>query len=78
MKEQEFIERFAATLDDTETEVLSADTVFRGLEAWSSMQALVVIAMIDEDYDVLLSADDLGAAKTLGDLFRIVQERSTS
>lgn len=74
MNETQFIDRFAGSLDDVTPSEVSAETCFRDLESWSSMQALVVIAMIDEEYDVLLSADDLGKARTVGDLFRIVEE----
>ena len=73
---KEFIENFAAQFDDTDAEVFTAETNFRELEEWSSLIALSIIAMVDEEYDVTLKGDDMRAAKTIQDLFNIVKSKA--
>ena len=75
MEIKEFINNFAAQFDDTEAEVFEADTEFKNLDEWSSLIALSVIAMVDEEYDVTLKGDDIRNANTIEDLFNNVKSR---
>lgn len=75
MELKEFIENFAAQFDDTDASVFTADTAFRDLDEWSSLIALSIIAMVDEEYDVTLKGDDVKAATTIEDLFNIVNSK---
>ena len=76
MELKDFIENFAAQFDETEESMINAETKFRELEEWSSLIALSVIAMVDEEYDVTLKGDDIRNANTVEDLFKIVKERA--
>jgi len=67
-----FFQRAAEIL---EIEAIGEDTVLRDCEAWDSLTALSLVAMIDKDYKVSISADDLMRAMTVGDLHRFVAER---
>ena len=40
---------------------------------WTSMIALSVMAMIDEEYDVQIKADEMRNSQTVQELFDIVQ-----
>lgn len=51
------------------------ETKFRKLEEWSSIVALSVIAMIDEEYDVQIKGDEMRSANTIADLFNIVKSK---
>ncbi|MBO4874561.1 MAG: acyl carrier protein [Bacteroidales bacterium] len=75
MEIKDFIEHFAEQFDDTDISVFSAETRFRDLEEWSSLIALSIIAMVDEEYDVILKGDDIKAATTIVDLFNIVKTK---
>ena len=46
----DFIEHFAEQFDETEKIVFTAETVFKELDEWSSLIALSVMAMADEEY----------------------------
>lgn len=72
MEIKEFIEHFAEQFDETEASVFTPETKFRKLEEWSSLIALSIIAMVDEEYDVTLKGDDMRSAETVEDLFNIV------
>lgn len=56
---KEFVSNFAAQFDETEESVFTPETRFREIEEWSSLVALSVIAMVDEEYDVTLKGDDI-------------------
>ena len=75
MEIKEFIANFADQFDETDASVFTAETKFRELEEWSSLIALSVIAMVDEEYDVQLKGDDMRAAVTVGDLFNTVKSK---
>lgn len=75
MEIQEFINNFADQLDETTVDQLSADTRFRELPDWSSLVALTIIAMIDDEYDIVLKGEEMRAANTIGELFDIVQAK---
>ncbi len=70
-----FIKNFAAQFDETDASVFQANTKFKELEEWSSLLALSIIAMVNEEYDVALKGDDIRNAQTIEDLFKIVQSR---
>lgn len=47
---------------------LTAETEFRQLPEWSSIQSLIVLASFNWDYNVNFPADEMRKAKTLGEL----------
>ena len=75
MEIKEVIQNFADQFDDTETSVFTPETEFKELEEWSSLTALSVIAMIDEEYDVKIKGDDVRNSQTINDLYEIVKSR---
>ena len=70
-----FIENFADQFDDLDASTLSGTTVFKDLEEWSSMMALAVMAMVNEEYDVELKGDDIRKSNTIEDLFNTVKSK---
>lgn len=76
MEIKDFVENFADQFDDTEASELSAETKFKELDEWSSLIALSVIAMVDEEYDVAIKGDDIRSSETIQDLFNIVESRA--
>lgn len=75
MNLEQFIENFAEQFDDTDASVFKADTVFHELDEYTSLIALSIIAMIDEEYDVSIKGDDMKSAVTIEDLYNIVKSR---
>lgn len=75
MELKEFIANFADQFDETDASELTATTVFHDLEEWSSLIALSVIAMVDEEYDVTLKGDDIRNAVTIEDLYNVVKAK---
>lgn len=72
--EKQFIQNFADQFDD-EPEGLTLDTKFRDIDGWSSIIALSEMAMCAEEYDVILSANEMESANQISDIYNIVCER---
>ena len=72
MNIQEFIENFAAQFDDTDVADFTAETNFKQLDEWSSLTALSVIAMVDDEYDVIIKGNDIINSETIQDLYDVV------
>lgn len=73
MNLNEFIEHFAEQFEETDAAEFKADTKFHDLDEWSSLTALSIIAMVDEEYDVTLKGADVENAATIEDLFNTVK-----
>ena len=71
-----FIENFAELLDDMDASALSPETKFRELDEWSSLSALGLMAMVDEEYDVDLKGEEIRKATTIEELFNIISEKA--
>lgn len=76
MKINSFLQHFADILDDTDAELIQADTIFRDLDEWDSLTALSLIAMADEEYEVKLTGDDIKNSKSLEEIFEIIKNKA--
>ena len=75
MEIKEFIEHFAEQFDDTELSEFKPETVFHDLDEYTSLIALSIILMIDEEYCVSIDANEMSAAVTIEDLFNTVKSK---
>lgn len=76
MELKDFIEKFAEQFDETDASEFKADTEFKALDEWSSLSALSIIAMIDDEYDVTIKGDDIRNSETIEDLFYLVKSKA--
>ncbi len=76
MEIKEFVEKFAEQFDETDASVFTPETKFRELDEWSSLSALSIIAMIDDEYDVTIKGDDIRNSETIEDLFNLVKSKA--
>ena len=75
MELKKFIENFASQFEETEASVFQADTKFKELEEWTSLLALSIIAMVDDEYEVAIKGDDIRNSTTIEDLYNIVKSK---
>ena len=75
MNIQEFIENFAAQLDETDEALITPETQFKQLDEWSSLTALSIIAMVDDEYDVIVKGNDIINSDTIQYLFDAVKSK---
>ena len=73
MELNEFISNFAQQFEDTDANEIKADTKFKELDEWSSLIALSIIAMVDDEYDVTIKGADVKNSITVEDLFNVVK-----
>jgi acyl carrier protein len=71
----EFVEAFAAEFEETPADQFKADTEFKTLEDWSSLTALSIIAMVDENMEKVITGADIRACKTVEDLYNLAQSK---
>ena len=75
MEIKNFIENFVQQFEDTDASEIKAETVFKELDEWSSLIALSVIAMVDEEYKVTIKGEDIRNSTTVEDLFNAVKAK---
>ena len=71
--EKKIIEQLKDILEIENIEVNLEDN-FRDYENWDSMAALSVIAMIDDEFGVVINGEDFRNLKTVGDLIQAVKK----
>ncbi|MBQ9230162.1 MAG: acyl carrier protein [Prevotella sp.] len=75
MEIKEFIQHFAEQFDDTDISEFKPETVFHELDEYSSLIALTIIGMVDDEYNVTIGAEEMSSAVTIEDLFNIVKSK---
>lgn len=72
--EQQFIEQFKDILEIEDRELNLTDE-FREFQEWDSLANLSVVAMIDEEYDVVIPTSDFNKLRTIGSLIEEIKRR---
>lgn len=70
-----FISLVINTLDDIDPSKLTADTKFRELPEWSSLNALLMISMVNEEYKITLTGEEFASAETLTNVLEIINSK---
>ncbi|HTL82862.1 MAG TPA: acyl carrier protein [Bacteroidia bacterium] len=73
---REFITKVEKEIDGISPGTLQPATNYRDLPEWSSMHALVLIALAETDYNVTLTGEDLRGCKTVQDLYDVISKRT--
>lgn len=71
---QSFVVNFANAFEGS-VHPFTAQTRFKEIPEWNSMQALYLVGMIDSEYGVEFNSSDLKGCQTVEDVFSIVQSR---
>ena len=69
--EQKFIDLFKETLE-IEDRTISLSDDFRAFDEWDSLALLSVIAMIDEEYDIIIESNIFQKLQTVGDIYNYI------
>lgn len=76
MEIKEFIEKFAENFEEVTAADFTPETNFKELDEWSSFLALSVMAMIGDEYDVTISAQEMRDVQTVQEIFDVVNSKS--
>ncbi len=71
---QNFIENLSDQFEMLSV-VLTPETRFRELDEWSSLEALLVITMVDDVYGVVLPPDEMRQTQTIRELYDLVASK---
>jgi len=74
--EEKFINLFRETLE-IDDQVVTLNTKFRDLENWDSISFLSVIAMIDEEFDIIIEGNDFRKLLTIEDIINEITRRKS-
>lgn len=77
-KIDDFIQKIEMEFDDIPSGTLKAETNFRTDIEWSSVNALILFSMINIEYDVIMTAEDLQNANTVIDLYKIIISKQSN
>lgn len=72
MEIQKFVKNISALYDETDISEFATNTRFKENDEWSSLLALTIIAMVDEEYNVKIKGVDINKSTTINDLFNLV------
>lgn len=75
MKIEDFIARLEEEYEDIAPGTLKPQSIFREVFEWSSINALILIALVKTEYDVVINAEDIATSKTIEDLYKIILAR---
>ena len=60
-----------------EVDTVQPGDVLRDFDVWDSLTALSILAMVFRDFKITVSADELRASTTGGDLWNVVHRKIT-
>jgi acyl carrier protein len=75
MEIQNFLTQLQSIFENTNPDEIRQDTLFRDLEEWDSFLGLSLMALVDEQYKVKLTGDELLKSNTFADVFSIIQAK---
>ena len=76
MEIKNFIENLAEQYEEVDPQVFTPETKFKEFDEYSSLTALSIIAMVDDEYGITLKGDDIRQATTVQELFDIAKAKA--
>lgn len=70
----DFKEKFAEAIEVEDLDNLNESTEFRSLPEWGSLATLSIVSMMEDECDTEITTAQLREAKTLGDLFNLIEK----
>jgi acyl carrier protein len=75
---EDFIEKVESEFEDMEPGKLTPNSIIREHFTWDSINALIFIAHVNVEYDVVITADDLINSITIKDLYNLVSLKANA
>ncbi|HKK10324.1 MAG TPA: acyl carrier protein [Bacteroidales bacterium] len=74
MSIEKFIDLVEEEFEELEKGTLKPDSNFREYFEWNSVNALIIIALVDSEYDVSINAEDIQNSESVQDLYNKVMQ----
>lgn len=75
MDVQEFTYLLEKEFDELEEGTLIPSMNYKDIPNFSSMHALILIAFVDSEFDVILTGDDLKSVATIEELYNLIRTK---
>ncbi|MDQ3019438.1 MAG: acyl carrier protein [Bacteroidota bacterium] len=75
MEINSFIKQLEDTIEDLPPDYIKPETDFKKIEQWDSLAMLSLLAKLDSEYNVSLTAKDLNSCNTVTELYDLVKSR---
>lgn len=75
--ETKFLDLFKEVLEIEDKEI-SLNDEFRGYDEWDSLAYLSVIAMLDDEFEIVIETEDFKKIRTVGELLTEVLKRTNN
>lgn len=72
---KEFVKAFAAEFEETPAESFTPETVYKELAEWDSLIVLSIISLVDDEFEVRITGQDLRDCKTIEDIFNLTSKK---
>jgi acyl carrier protein len=72
---QDFIKKIEEEFEEVKPGALKPESTIREHFTWDSVNALVFIAMVNVEYDVVINAEDLQKSNTVQEVYDIIIHR---
>lgn len=75
---REFIKKLESEFEEIPPGTLKPETNFRDMKEWSSMHALIIIALVDTEYGVTINGEELRSISTVSELFELTKKKRST
>ena len=70
-----FIEKFSAQFEEIEVDNINKDVNFKLLDTWDSLTSMSIMVMIEDEYNVKLTAQEIKSPNSVEELFKLVKSK---
>lgn len=70
-----FLLKFSDQFADNESSKFDYETEFQQTETWDSLTSMAIISMIEHEYNVVISDDEIRESTTIEDIYNIVNNK---
>lgn len=75
MELERFVNEFAQQFDETDPSEITSQTDYKGLDEWSSMTSMAIIAFVKTQYGKNITGKEIRQCSTVEDLFNLVNNK---
>ena len=75
MELETFIDNLKEIYEDADPDTIKPEVKFREIEGYSSLIAFLIIGMVDEEYQLTLTGDEVRRAETVDDIFKLLKSK---
>lgn len=76
MKIEDFVTNFESSIEGIPPGTLTPETVFRDLPQWDSLGALTLLVMVNTEFGVTMTGNELKACSTIREIHDMISKKT--